>query len=96
MMDGCWVEHQIERIRNSNGTFYLEAGAPLREVADRAIDGRPVIFEGDVSTLENTVTACFSAILDGRFHRCMLQSRDCAECPDDAAEKMSAMKSSQY
>jgi hypothetical protein len=96
MTDGCLVEHEIKCIRNSNGTFHLEASPPVRKVADRTIDRCPVTFERDVRPLENAVTVRSSAILRGRFHRSILQSHDCIECQGDAAGRTAFIKSYQY
>ena len=51
--DGCVIKHKIECIGNSDETFHFEAGAPVRQVADRAIDRRAAAFEGDARSLES-------------------------------------------
>src|ERR1700720_2677267 len=67
--DGCVVKHKIECIGNSDGTFHIEAGAPVRQIADRTIDRRPVTFEGDMRYLENALARYVSAVLSRLFHR---------------------------
>lgn len=51
--DGCVVKHKIECIGNSDVTFHIKAGAPVRQVADRTIDRRPAVLEGDACSLKN-------------------------------------------
>ena len=85
MMDGCLVEHEIECIRNSNGTFHFETGASIRKVADRAIDRCAATFEDDLRTFEDAVTLCSSAVLRGLFHRQMLRSCSCIDLPGGLA-----------
>jgi hypothetical protein len=68
MADGCVVKHKIECVGNADGTFHFEAGAPVRQVADHTIDHRPVTFEGDVRSLENTVARFIVTPLRRLFH----------------------------
>jgi hypothetical protein len=51
--DGSVVKHKIKRIRNSDGTFHVEAGAPVRQIADRTIDRRPAPLKGDACSVES-------------------------------------------
>jgi hypothetical protein len=57
--DGCVVKHKIECIGNSDVTFHIKAGAPVRQVADRTIDRRPAALEGDSCFLESSAAARF-------------------------------------
>jgi hypothetical protein len=61
--DGCVVKHKIECIRNSDGTFHFEAGAPVRQIGDRTIDQRVMTFEDDARSLESAVARFISALL---------------------------------
>jgi hypothetical protein len=64
--DGCVVKHKIECIRNSDGTFHFEAGAPVRQIGDRTIDQRLMAFEDDARSLESAVGARhFGALASG-------------------------------
>ena len=57
------VTHEIKSIGNSDGTFHFEAGASIRDAADRTIDRRQVALEGDVRSLENVAARFISALL---------------------------------
>ena len=61
--DGCVVKHKIECIRNSDGTFHFEAGAPVRQIGDRTIDQRLMAFEDDARSLERAVARFISPLL---------------------------------
>src|ERR1700720_3956304 len=63
--DGCVVKHKIEGIGNSDVTFHIKAGAPVRQVADRTIDRRPAALKGDACSLESAaaVARFISALL---------------------------------
>jgi hypothetical protein len=55
--DGCVVKHKIECIGNSNVTFRIKAGAPVRQVADRTINRRPAALEGDARSIASAAGA---------------------------------------
>ena len=57
------VKHKIECIRNSDGTFHFEAGAPVRQIGDRTIDQRVMTSEDDARSLESAVARFISALL---------------------------------
>jgi hypothetical protein len=61
--DGRVVKHKIECIGNSDGAFHLEAGAPVRQVADSTIDRRPAALKGDAHSLESAAARFNSALL---------------------------------
>jgi hypothetical protein len=61
--DGCVVKHKIECTGNSDGTFHLEARAPVRQIGDRAIDQRVMTFEDDARSLESAAARFISALL---------------------------------
>jgi len=75
MTDGRLIKHEIEYIRDADRAGHFEAGAPFRKVADRAVDRRPVIVEGDMRAFENAVALGPSAVWCGLFHPNMLRSR---------------------
>src|SRR5580704_5889584 len=67
--DGCVVKHKIECIRNSDGTFHFEAGAPVRQIGDRTIDQRVMTSEDDARSLQSAAARFISALLL-RFIHC--------------------------
>src|ERR1700741_2141758 len=60
--DGCVVKHKIECIGNSDVTFHIKAGDPVRQVADRTIDRRAAALEGDARSLESAAARFISAL----------------------------------
>jgi hypothetical protein len=83
--DGCVVKHEIECIRNSDGTFHFEAGAPVRQVEDHTIDQRLTTFEDDLRSLENAlahvILALLLALLRRLFHRSIFCRWHCGFFP---------------
>ena len=67
--DGRVVKHKIKYIGNPDVTFHIKAGAPVRQVADRTIDRRPVALEDDLRSLESAAARYVSALLRRLFHR---------------------------
>ena len=57
--DGRVVKHKIKYIGNPDVTFHIKAGAPVRQVADRTIDRRPMTFEDDARPLESAAARSF-------------------------------------
>jgi hypothetical protein len=61
--DGCVVKHKIECIGNSDVTFHIQAGAPVRQIADRTIDRRPAALECDACSLESAAARFIPELL---------------------------------
>ena len=61
--DGRVVKHKIKYIGNPDVTFHIKAGAPVRQVADRTIDRRPMTFEDDARPLESAAARFIPGLL---------------------------------